>query len=124
MPVPVDVSRYIVVKTLIVPIIAGIAIIVAFYSTVLSSLCFLLIVLKNIFMLPFIPKETEIAGISQEENSEDLISIRIENDPDLSQLLTEVSHEMDLTREDLLLKILLRWKDETQVGEKGNLCQL
>ena len=77
-------------------------------------------------MLPFIPKETEIAGISQEENSEDLISIRIENDPDLSQLLTEVSHEMDLTREDLLLKILLRWKDETQVnvGEKGNLCQL
>ncbi|PWR74970.1 TMEM175 family protein [Methanospirillum stamsii] len=124
--VPDDMSRYIIVKLLFVPIIAGIAIIVAFYSTVLSSLCFLLIVLKNIFMLPFLPKETEITGNSPEDISEDEISIRLEKDPGLSQLLTEVSHEMDLTREDLLLKILQRWKDETEVnvGEKGKLCQL
>lgn len=125
-PVPTDLFRFILVRSSMVPFIALLAIALAFYYPALSSASYLLIFVCNFILLFFKPKTESSEPDNIIKISKTIMPLNFEKNHEIHSLLTDVSEEMGLAREDLVMKILDRWKNEMRVntGEKKRLCNL
>ncbi|NLV26458.1 MAG: DUF1211 domain-containing protein [Methanomicrobiales archaeon] len=125
-PIPKPLYNYISLKSLVVPFVSAVAIIVVFFNPSLSSACYILIIVIKLILIPFKPKEITLDYCKEKEAEEISVSVSLNSDADLHALISDVSHEMGISRDELVLKILKRWKQEMRVniGDEGKLCQI
>lgn len=124
-PVTQTLYRFIFFKSCIFPLVSLIAIGVLFFSPSWSSASYLLIFAFEALILLFKPTDlqTDANGLPSKINS---ISLMIGIHPDIDAVLHQVSEEMEISKEKLVEKILLRWSSENRVntGKETQLCNL
>jgi uncharacterized membrane protein len=125
-PIPSYLFHFIILRSSMIPLVSVIAIIIAFFSPIVSSLCYLFLIPIKILLEFFKPDFVESKNGEKNKAYEQSLSIPIDTIPGLHTHLSEVSEEMGISKEELVVKILLRWKREMRVnvGMKGQLCQI
>lgn len=124
-PIPDDLYRYILMKSLIVPFVSILAIIISFIDPSWSSACYFFIPFCELSLLHvknrLFPKNLKEDTIPV-KNESVIISVP----PDVITSIDEVAHEMEMSREELIMHILSGWKKQHRVntGSHGSLCQL
>ncbi|MDD1724166.1 MAG: DUF1211 domain-containing protein [Methanospirillum sp.] len=124
--VPHDLYRYVLLLQGIVPIAATLASITVMFSPSWSSACYLLIFPLDLVMQVKKPRlETKVTE-KKESSESGTISLTLDTKDRILTSLSSVAEEMEISREELIEKILKRWEREQNVptGANKNLCQL
>ena len=124
--IPGDLFRYVLFRSLMVPIVAAIALIVVIISPPWSSASYMLLILLQIMFLPFKPKNPIKHGLTDNSKSLEETIILSKENRSIRDSLDRVSDEMGISRERLIEKILKQWDHQNQVatGKERSLCNL
>lgn len=115
-------------KSLTVPILSFIAIIVAFYSPADSSYVYILLPVAKIGISSYLKRKSEDIDFSpvhpEENQKEHVISVSVP--PGLHNSLIEKSREMEVSKEELIGKILSLWEKNGPIlpPNEYSLCNL
>ena len=124
--IPGDLFIYVLVRNLMVPIVALIALIIVGFNPEMSSAAYLLLMILQVIILPFKPKYP-INPVHEDKlkNFEFTINLSKQN-KSIYDSLNRVSDEMGISRERLIEKILKQWDHQNQVatGKERSLCNL
>jgi uncharacterized membrane protein len=121
-PIPDHLYRFILIKSSIVPAVSVLGIMISFISPPWSSLCYFFIPLLEWSLLHL--KNDETIRDSDHEPSLSESSLSVTLPKEITTTLDEVAHEMNITKEKLIMFILARWATEQDVniGKQGHLC--
>jgi len=113
--------RFILIKSSIVPCIALLGIGMSFLSPEWSSVCYFFIPILE-WALYHESWRSMMPGKSASSDTGEPVVLTIPNE--IEQTLVSVAHEMEISKEHLIIQILKRWKNETRVntGSQGSLC--
>lgn len=124
--VPHNLYYYVLWQQCIVPLTATIASITVYFSPSWSSACYLLILPMDLVLQMKKPRQ-EIKITGNREGSESAtISLTLDTKDRVVSSLSSVAEEMEISREELIEKILKRWDHEQNIptGASKNLCNL
>lgn len=123
--IPDDLFRYGLLKSLMVPIVATIALILVGFNPSLSSASYLLLILLQIIIISMKPRYPLDNKHARSKGLNKTFAFSIE-DQSILTTLDRVSIEMGISRENLIEKILKQWDYQNQVatGKERSLCNL
>jgi|GEM_PF-586634 len=124
-PIPDNHYRFILTKSIIVPFVSILAIIMSCIEPSWSSICYFFIPVCEL-SLRHIKSRLFSQEVSENSMSQRDESVLLTLSPELCTSLDEVTHEMEISREDLIMHILSGWMRSHRVntGPAGSLCQL
>lgn len=124
--IPEDLFRYVLIRNLLVPIVAFIALIITAYSPAMSSIAYLFLMLLQVLILPFKPKYPSKPDLADKTKDLGETASFFKEYPSILLSLDRVSEEMGVSREKLIEKILKQWVHQNHVatGKESSLCNL
>lgn len=122
-PLSGSLYRFIIIKNSIVPCIAILGIGISFLSPEWSSACYFFIpILEWVLYHESWRYVTSEKSTLSDTGMDEPVVLPIPDE--IGQALLSVAHEMEISKEQLIIQILKRWKNETRVntGSQGSLC--